>query len=51
LDDLVADNSAESDSVTIGTGFQGITDIETGPDGYLYILTFGGNLYRIVPQA
>jgi glucose/arabinose dehydrogenase len=51
LEDLVADNNAESDLVTIGTGFQGITDIETGPDGYLYILTFGGNLYRIVPQA
>jgi glucose/arabinose dehydrogenase len=49
LSDLVADNNEEIGSVTIGRGFQGITDIETGPDGYLYILTFGGNLYRIVP--
>lgn len=49
LEDLVADNSNELELVTFGTGFGGITDIETGPDGYLYILTFAGNLYRIVP--
>jgi glucose/arabinose dehydrogenase len=36
-------------AVTFATGFpQGITDIETGPDGYLYVLTFAGDLYRIV---
>ena len=49
LQDLVADNRDELSAVTFGTGFGGITDIETGPDGYLYILTFGGDLYRIVP--
>jgi glucose/arabinose dehydrogenase len=49
LQDLVADNNIESQAVTLGTGFAGITDIETGPDGYLYILTYNGNLYRIVP--
>jgi glucose/arabinose dehydrogenase len=49
LQDLVADNRDEVSAVTLGTGFGGITDIETGPDGYLYILTFGGDLYRIVP--
>ncbi|HEY8140361.1 MAG TPA: PQQ-dependent sugar dehydrogenase [Nitrososphaera sp.] len=49
LQDLVADNRDEVSAVTFGTGFGGITDIETGPDGYLYILTFGGDLYRIVP--
>jgi glucose/arabinose dehydrogenase len=45
----VADNRDEVSVVTFGTGFGGITDIETGLDGYLYILTFGGDLYRIVP--
>lgn len=49
LEDLVADDSEEVESVTLGTGFDAISDIETGPDGYLYILTFTGNLYRIVP--
>jgi short subunit fatty acids transporter len=33
------------------TGFiGGISDIETGPDGYLYILTYFGKLSRIVIQ-
>jgi aldose sugar dehydrogenase len=49
LQDLVADNAQEMNTITFGTGFGGITDIETGPDGYLYILTFTGNLYRLVP--
>jgi aldose sugar dehydrogenase len=56
LQDLVADNSVELNAVTIGTGFGGgtrggITDIETGPDGYLYILTFAGDVYRILPAG
>jgi glucose/arabinose dehydrogenase len=52
LEDLVADNSEEVNAVTFGTGFHsGITDIETGLDGYLYILTFSGDLYRIMPGA
>jgi aldose sugar dehydrogenase len=51
LADLVADNNAELSAVTFGTGFGGITDIETGPDGYLYILSFNGSLYRIVPAT
>ncbi|HKZ61552.1 MAG TPA: PQQ-dependent sugar dehydrogenase [Nitrososphaera sp.] len=51
LEDLVADNNSEVEEITFGTGFPGITDIETGPDGYLYILTFGGNLYRIMPAS
>jgi glucose/arabinose dehydrogenase len=49
LQDLVADNANELATVTFGTGFGGITDIETGPDGYLYILTYTGSVYRIVP--
>jgi aldose sugar dehydrogenase len=55
LSDLVADTDEESSSVVLRTGFVGITDIETGPDGFLYILTFDrgtgeGNLYRITPS-
>jgi glucose/arabinose dehydrogenase len=55
LQDMVIDNDEELNAVTIGTGFgrqgHGIVDIETGPDGYLYILTIAGDLYRIVPAA
>jgi hypothetical protein len=53
---LVVDTDEESSSIILGTGFGGITDIETGPDGLLYVLTHDretgdGNLYRIVLGA
>ena len=40
-------------ATALGTAFGGITDIETGPDGFLYILTLDresdgeGKIYRI----
>src|SRR5919107_139404 len=53
-DDLVASNDEQRAAVTFGTGFpSSITDVETGPDGYLYVLTFHptmGTISRIVPQ-
>jgi glucose/arabinose dehydrogenase len=37
--------------MAFGKGFGGITDIKTGPDGFLYILSyFNGCIYRIVPN-
>jgi aldose sugar dehydrogenase len=57
LSDLIADNDDEISAVTFGTGFTGISDIETGLDGNLYILTFDreteglGSLYRVLPAA
>jgi aldose sugar dehydrogenase len=36
----------------LGQGFGVITDMQIGPDdGYLYILTLQGSLYRIVPSS
>ena len=34
-------------SIIFGEGFEVITDIKVGPDGYLYILGFDGTIYRI----
>jgi glucose/arabinose dehydrogenase len=57
LSDLVADSEDEMSAMTLGTGFAGISDIETGSDGNLYILTFDrgaegqGSLYRITPAG
>jgi aldose sugar dehydrogenase len=57
LSDLIANSDDEISAVTFGTGFAGITDIETSPDGNLYILTFDrgaeglGSLYRILPAG
>jgi len=49
LADKVADTPAESDAAVFGTGFGGITDIKTGPDGNLYVLSFiDGSVFRIV---
>jgi aldose sugar dehydrogenase len=53
-DDLIASNERQRAEVIFGTDFpSSITDIETGPDGYLYVLTFHpthGTISRIVPQ-
>ena len=57
LSDLIADSDDEISAVTFGTGFTGISDIETGLDGNLYILTFDreteglGSLYKVLPAA
>ena len=53
LTDLVADNEQEISAIALGTDFGGITDIETGQEGFLYILTLDresdgeGKIYRI----
>ncbi|MGI9009815.1 MAG: PQQ-dependent sugar dehydrogenase [Nitrososphaeraceae archaeon] len=53
LTDLTADNEDEMSAIALGTAFGGITDIETGPDGFLYILTVDresdgeGKIYRL----
>jgi glucose/arabinose dehydrogenase len=55
LADHVADDEQERSKSVLGTGFDTITDIETGPDGYLYIATYSkqhpetSRIYRIVP--
>ena len=45
LKDKVANSHHELKSTVFGRGFGGITDIEVGPDGYLYFLSVyqGGN--------
>lgn len=47
--DLVADNLTESEKFIFAEGFDGrISDIETGSDGNLYILTyFDGKIFKI----
>jgi aldose sugar dehydrogenase len=53
LADRAMDPGDEVDDILFGTGFGGITDVEVGPDGYLYVLTFqddDGSIFRIVPS-
>jgi glucose/arabinose dehydrogenase len=51
LEDKVADDDSELDPLVIGTGFAGITDIKTGPDGNLYVISYeDGSIYKISPS-
>ena len=51
LSDKIADSAEELDNVIFAEGFGGITDLEVGPDGYLYVLSLGlGTIYKIVPK-
>lgn len=51
LSDKEVDEPGESQPLIFGQGFGGITDIEVGLDGYLYVLTFSGSLYKILPSS
>ena len=51
LDDKVVDTANETKVVTFAHGFGIITDLEVGPDGYLYVVSLDhGAIYRIVPR-
>ena len=49
LADKIANTPEEMQETIFGEGFGGITDLEVGPDGYLYVVSIGqGAIYRIV---
>src|SRR5215208_3114473 len=51
LSDKIADSDIENEGITFAKGLGTITDVEVGPDGYLYVVShFGGAIYRIVPM-
>jgi len=52
LKDKVADSLQDLEGIIFGENFGKISDIQVGPDGYLYILTHYKNnaqIFRIVP--
>ncbi|HZC50262.1 MAG TPA: hypothetical protein VE244_14515, partial [Nitrososphaeraceae archaeon] len=57
LEGPLADKVAETrdtgiEDVVFAEGFGGISDLEVGPDGYLYVVSLGnGAIYRIIPAA
>jgi len=51
LSDKIANNPKELQKVLFGERFGGITDLEVGPDGYLYVVSiWKGKLFRIIPE-
>jgi glucose/arabinose dehydrogenase len=55
LSDKISDSDTDLEDITFAKGFGIITDIKTGPDGYLYVVTGvkedHGTIYRIVPAS
>jgi glucose/arabinose dehydrogenase len=54
LNDKVANTIDEVNQAIFARGFAGISDMEVGPDGYLYILTYHksqGTIWRIIPAS
>jgi glucose/arabinose dehydrogenase len=48
LSDKVVDNETENFPILFGSGLNGITDIEAGPVGFLYVLSYDDDIiYRI----
>jgi glucose/arabinose dehydrogenase len=50
LDDKVVDNREELVPIIFAKGFNGIVDLQVGPDGYLYVLS-NGSIFRIRPAT
>ena len=52
LSNKISNTPQDSQPLIFASGFDGgITDLQVGPDGYLYVLTFAGNIYRISPAS
>jgi aldose sugar dehydrogenase len=51
LSNKISNTPQDSQPLIFASGFEGgITDLQVGPeDGYLYVLTFAGSIYRIIP--
>ena len=49
--DREVNDPKENQPIVFGQGFGGITDIEVGPDGYMYVLSFTGTMFRILPAS
>jgi aldose sugar dehydrogenase len=53
LSNKISNTPQDSQPLIFAGGFDGgITDLQVGPeDGYLYVLTFAGSIYRIIPSS
>jgi len=50
LADLVLDTADDSAQIDWGEGFGAVTDLKFGPDGYLYVVSIAGAIYRVRPD-
>ena len=48
MDNLTFHSTEESDELVFGTNFGIVTDIRTGPNGNLYVISLsGGTIYEV----
>jgi glucose/arabinose dehydrogenase len=51
LQDNILNIDDSNEEILFGTGFGAITDVEEGPDGFLYVVSLSnGKIYRIIPK-
>ncbi|MGQ0791534.1 MAG: PQQ-dependent sugar dehydrogenase [Nitrosopumilaceae archaeon] len=51
LKDNVINRNETMDEIIVGTGFGCISDVERGPDGFLYVISLSdGAIYKIIPK-
>ncbi len=51
LQDNTLNTDESNEEILFGTGFGAVTDVEEGPDGFLYIVSLSnGKIYRIIPK-
>jgi aldose sugar dehydrogenase len=50
LSDKVANSDSEQRNLIFGRGFDTITDMQVGPDGYVYVLSYTGKIFKIIPK-
>ena len=51
LADKVANSISELSDSIFAQGLNTITDIEVGPDAYIYVLSYSGEIYKIGPKV
>lgn len=51
LTDKVANSENELKNLIFASGLDTITDMEVGPDGLLYVLSYSGNIFKIGPKV
>ena len=50
LKDKIANSDLEVRHLIIAQGLDTITDMQLGPDGYLYVLSYTGKIFKVIPK-
>jgi len=50
LKDKIANSDLEVGDLIIAQGLDTITDMQIGPDGYLYVLSYTGKIFKVIPK-